>query len=348
MITKHIYTAMKKHDLMYVYKLQKYLINCNEAKVVLINKIFYNLQLYYNNCINIKLFIKDINKLNLLYSLFITTSKVDSQFFEQIKQSLIYISIKPIWIAKTAKNLTQLISIIPFNYLLNENINSNSFLSKIIIKKINCYSYTNKSISQWLNQNICFNLPKIYNLKYIQNTNIGITNQSELNTKSSECLYLLINKIMVNDLFWYKFNCIRNSKNFFKIINNRILIRSNNSQTKDETVNRFNIIFKQLLYRKTYKKFSKINVFNNNNKLLTNIKSLYRNYYFSFVVFISIDLTENCNKIINYFTYTLVKKQIINYDYAYKLKIINQLLNKFVYFCNIQYFYENHLLTKAM
>nr|YP_010851401.1 hypothetical protein QQP88_pgt015 [Echinothamnion hookeri]WGH14322.1 hypothetical protein [Echinothamnion hookeri] len=338
MITKQIYIAMKKHDLIYVYKLQKYLINSNEAKVVLINRIFYNLQLYYNNCINIKSLIQDINKIDLFYSLFITRSHINSLFFEQIKQSLIYISIKPTLTAKIAKNLNQLISITPLNYLLNthKNINSNYFLSKIIIKKISCYSYINKSISQWLNKNICLNLSTVYDLKYINNNTIK---QSESNTQASECLYILLSKVMVNDLFWYKFNCIRS---------NKIVIRSNSYKITDETVNLFNIIVKQLLYTKTYKKFHKISFFNNNKKLLTNVKSLYINYYFSFVIFISLDLITSCNQIINYFIYTLGKKQIISYDHLYKLKKINQLLNKFVYFYNIRYFYENHLLIKEI
>nr|WGH13728.1 hypothetical protein [Lophurella pseudocorticata] len=339
MITKQIYKAMKKYDLIYVYKLQKYLINCNEARVVLMNKILYSLKLYYNNCNNIKLLIKDINKLNLLHSLFITTSQIDSSFFEQIKQNLIYMSIKPTWTAKVAKYSTQLISIIPLNYFLNthKNINSNYFLSKIIIKKISCYNYTNKSINQWLNKNICLNL------EYIQCINKSTSNQSKLNTNVLECLYSLIDKIIENDLFWYKFNCIRSNKNFFKITNNNIIIKLNSCKKQYTTMSTFNTIFKQLLYRKTYKKFNKINIFNNRKKLLNNIKSLYKNYYFSFVVFISINLIESCNKIINYFIYMLVKKQIINYNHAYKLKKINKLLNKFVYFCNVQYLYKNYL-----
>nr|YP_010850610.1 hypothetical protein QQP84_pgt015 [Lophurella hookeriana]WGH13333.1 hypothetical protein [Lophurella hookeriana] len=344
MITKQIYKAMKKYDLIYVYKLQKYLINCNEGKVVLINKILSNLQLYYNNCINIKLLINNINKLDLLYSLFITTAQIDNSFFDQIKKNLIYISIKPTWTAKVAKHSTELIRIIPLNYLLNthENINSNYFLSKIIIKKISCYNYTNKSINQWLNKNICLNL------EYIPYINKSIFNQSEFNTNVLECLYSLISKIMENDLFWYKFNYIRSSKNFFKIINNKIIIKLNHCKKQNTTISTFNLIFKQLLYRKTYKNINKINIFNNYKKILNNIKSLYKNHYFSSVTFISLDLIESCNKIINYFIYTLGKKQIINYDHAYKQKTINQLLNKFIYFCNVQYLYKHYLLTQKI
>nr|YP_010850412.1 hypothetical protein QQP83_pgt015 [Lophurella caespitosa]WGH13129.1 hypothetical protein [Lophurella caespitosa] len=338
MITKHIYKAMKKYDLIYVYKLQKYLINCNEGKVVLIKKNLYNLQLYYNNCTNIKLLIKNINKIDLLHSLFITRSQIDSSFFEQIKQNLIYISIKPTWKAKIAKHSTQLIDIIPLNYLLNthENIKSNFFLGKIIIKKISCYNYTNKSISQWLNKNIYLNL------EYMQYINNNRFSQSKFDTNVIECLYSLIGKIVENDLFWYQFNCIRSSKNFFKITNNKTIIKLKHCKKQNITISNFNLIFKQLLYRKTYENFNKINIFNNQTKLLNNIKSLYKNHYYSSLIFISLDLTKSCNKIINYFIYTLGKKQIINYYYAYKLKIINQLLNKFIYFCNIQYLYKNY------
>nr|YP_010850808.1 hypothetical protein QQP85_pgt015 [Lophurella mutabilis]WGH13531.1 hypothetical protein [Lophurella mutabilis] len=341
MITKQIYKAMKKYDLIYVYKLQKYLINCNEGKVLVINKILYSLQLYYNNCTNLKLLIKDINKIGLLHSLFVTTSQINSSLFEQIKQNLIYISIKPTWTAKVQKYSTQLTNTIPLNYLLNKhkNINSNCFLSKIIIKKISCYNYTNKSINQWLNKNIYLNL------KYINNSTF---NQSKFNSKILECLYTLISKIMENDLFWYEFNYIRSSKNFFKITNNKIIIQLKSCEKQDITISPFNLMFKQLLYRKTYKNINKINIFNNHKRLLNNIRSLYKNYYFSSLTFLSLDLIKSCNKIINYFIYVLEKKQIINYDYEYKLKTINQLLNKFIYFCNVQYWYKNYLLTSKV
>nr|YP_010851006.1 hypothetical protein QQP86_pgt015 [Aphanocladia stichidiosa]WGH13921.1 hypothetical protein [Aphanocladia stichidiosa] len=331
MITKQIYKAMKKYDLIYVYKLQKYLINCNETKVVLINKIFHSLQLYYNNCNNVKLLIKDINKLNLLHSLFITTPQIENSFFEEIKQNLIYISIKPTWTAKVAKYSTQLISIIQLNYLLNthKSINSNYFLSKIIIKKISCSNYTSKSINQWLSRNIYLNLECINKSRYKQ-------------SKSSGCLYSLINKIMKNDLFWYKFKYIRNSTNFFTITSNKIIIKLNSCKKQNTTIDTFDLIFKQLLYRKTYRNFHKINIYNNYKKLLNNIKLLYKYYYYTSTRFISLDLIKNCNKIINYFIYTLGKKQIITYDDTYQLNRINQFLNQFIYFCNVQHLYKNY------
>nr|YP_009398030.1 hypothetical protein [Gredgaria maugeana]ARW67216.1 hypothetical protein [Gredgaria maugeana] len=328
MITRQIYIAMKKHELIYVYQLQKYLINCHESKIMLINKILCNLKVYYNNSNQIKLLIKKINKLNLLYSLFIKTSLSYSSFFEQIKQSLIYISLKPVYIAKIAKSIKKFINITQDDHLLNNDnqIYSKFFLTKIVIKKLGCYNYINKSIGKWLYNNVCINLSKMYNLEYVKYiTNNKISNL-EFDKINLEYLYILFNKIMINDLVWYKFNDIRKNIHFFCV---------NNDNTRDKFFTLFNIMFKRLFYRKTYKNINKINIFNNKKKLLNYVKLLYLDYYSSFISFISVNFIENCNKMINYFIHILTKKQRKKYQYNYQLKLINQLINRFIYFCNI-------------
>nr|YP_010851204.1 hypothetical protein QQP87_pgt015 [Aphanocladia delicatula]WGH14118.1 hypothetical protein [Aphanocladia delicatula] len=342
MITRQIYIAMKKYELIYVYQLQKYLINCHESKIILINKILYNLKIYYNNSNEIKLLIKKINKLSLLYSLFIKTSLSYNSFLEQIKQSLIYISLKPVYVAKIAKSMEKFTNIIQNDHLLDnyKQTYSKFFLTKIVIKKLSCDNYINKSISKWLHNNICINLSKMYNLKYIKYIINSKISNLEFDKINLEYLYILFNKIVINDLLWYKFNLIRKNTYFFCVANKNFIIMLNNDNTRDKFFTLFKIIFKRLFYRKTYKNFNKINIFNNKNKLLNYVKLLYIDYYSSFISFISLNFIENCNKMINYFIDILTKRQRNKYQYNYQLKLINQLLNRFVYFCNIYHAYQ--------
>nr|YP_010618870.1 hypothetical protein orf375 [Deltalsia parasitica]WAX02883.1 hypothetical protein orf375 [Deltalsia parasitica] len=346
MIKKQIYIAMKKHDLTYVYQLQKYIMNSNEVKVSLINKILCDLVLYYNNCSNIKLLIRSINKFDILNSLVINKSKryvINNVIIEYIKQNLIYISIEPTWTAKISKKLTQLIN----NTQITNSVssykkrNNKYFLTKIIINRLGSYNYINKSISLWLYQNICLNLSKIHNLKYkkcvIENRN----NELKFITKNLQYLQLLINSILINDLYWYKFHNIRKKNSVWKHMNNKKIVILHKNIAVNKSLKIFNTMLKKLLYRKTYKGFNKINVFDNN--IINKFKFLYRYYYSHVTTFISLSLIENYNELINVFNYVIIKKQIsqnLNKSkYFYNLQLVNQLLNKYIYFCNIEYFY---------
>nr|WGH12740.1 hypothetical protein [Echinothamnion sp.] len=341
MITKQMYIAMKKYDLIYVYQLQKYIINCSEAKIVLMDKILCNLKLYYNNCTNIQLLIKNINKLDVLQSLFITQSPLYSSFIEQIKQNLIYISIKPIWTSKIIKSLANFTGTIKLDFLCNNDkyVNNRSFLTKAMIKKLGCYNYINKSISKWFYNNVYLNLSKIYSSQYVEYITKSKNNESKLNKQNSESLFILLNRIIINDLSWYKLNCFRKNYSSFAIANNEFIIISNRNKMIN-LLKIFSISLKHLLYRKTYKQFNKLNLFNNKNQLLNKIKSLYINYYFSIPSFISLNFIESCNEIVNYFTGLIIHKKLNVYYYLYKLQPINQLLNKFIYFCNIYALYQ--------
>nr|YP_010619839.1 hypothetical protein orf350 [Symphyocladia marchantioides]WAX03852.1 hypothetical protein orf350 [Symphyocladia marchantioides] len=350
MITRQIYIAMKKYDLTYVYQLQQYIINCNEIKIILINKVFCDLMLFNHNYSNMKYLIKQINKLDLLNSLVIKKSRsheVNNIIAEYIKQGLIYKSIKPTWTAKISKRLINLIN----NTQLKNNANAyykannKHFLTKIIIKKLSSYNYINKSISLWLYKNIYSNLSKIHNLKYkkyvIESNNNGLKST----IKTSRCLYFLINKVILNDTYWYIFNYIKKTNNIWKVTNNieKVILHNTNKLIKI-----FSMIFKSLLYRKTHQGFIKINIFDNS--MLSKTKFLYKYYYSYIISFISFNLIESCNKLMNCFNYALLKKQINHnlnkFEYFYSLKLINQTLNQHVYFCNVKYFCQYNGSTK--
>nr|YP_010619257.1 hypothetical protein orf353 [Amplisiphonia pacifica]WAX03270.1 hypothetical protein orf353 [Amplisiphonia pacifica] len=353
MITKQIYIAMKKYDLIYVYKLQKYIMNCNEIKVMLIKKIFCDLVIYYNNSSKIKLLIKQINKLDILNSLVVKrlqSYQVNNILIEYIKQHLIYKSIEPTWKAKISKKSIKFINNIQLKNIVSSynKINNKYFLTKIVINKLSSYNYFNKSISIWLYQNVCINLSKIHNLKYKEYIVESRNNRLKFITKISGCLYFLVNNIIVNDLYWYKFNYIRKEDRFYKSINDTGIAIFQNSMIINKLLRTFNLMFKELLYRKTYKGFNKINLFDNKN--LNKINFLFKYYYSNIISFISLSLIESCNKLINYFSYVLIKKNInrnlSKSEYIYNLKLINQILNKYIYFCNIEYFHKQIELVR--
>ena len=105
-IMKQIFIASKKNNLIYVYKLQNYLLNCNEIKVLLIDQILLKITLYYTSYKNIQLLVKSINKFRLLYTIFTKIPKKSGTFYiivEHIKQTLICLSIKPSWNARIPK-----------------------------------------------------------------------------------------------------------------------------------------------------------------------------------------------------------------------------------------------------
>nr|YP_010619645.1 hypothetical protein orf375 [Tayloriella tenebrosa]WAX03658.1 hypothetical protein orf375 [Tayloriella tenebrosa] len=349
MITKQIYLAMKKYDLNYVYQLQKYIINCNETKVMLINKILCDLILYYSNCSNIKLLIRHINKLDILSSLIVKrlqSHQVNRVIIEYLKQDLIYTSIQPTLTAKISKKLTNFFN----NTQLKNNISfynkvsKKYFLTKIVIKKLGSYNYINKSIRIWLYKDICLNLSKIYNLKYKSCIIEKKIDVFKLITTTSKSLYFLINKILINDLYWYIFNYVRKKDSIWKVIDDVKVVIFTNDVMVNTLFKTFNTMFQQLLYRKTYKGFHRINVFNDNKNIVKKVKFLYKYYYSHIISFISLNLIENCNKLINCFTFTLIKKQnnqnLHKYEYIYKSLLINELLNKYIYFYNIEYFYQ--------
>nr|YP_009392036.1 hypothetical protein [Periphykon beckeri]ARW60384.1 hypothetical protein [Periphykon beckeri] len=344
MITKQIYLASQKYNLAYVYKLQKYLINSIEVKLILINQAIHDIQIYYSRCVDIKFLIKNINKLHILKSLLIqgyVSCNFSQIIIQQIKQSLICLSIKPTWKAKLSKNFIQYVSSTQSNQLLNTYYKKKNtyFLTKMITKKI-CYcNYICKSVIEWLCHNILFSLQ---NIRY---DNYSVGNSNSFKVQISKPFFFVLSNVMLNDLHWHIFINIR-KRNKDHYTNTDIKTTELYSKAmKDRLLKMFNLSLTHLLYRKSKKGFNKINIFNKSYKLIKKIESIYIYNYSSSYNFISTNFSENCNNNINSFIYIIKKKQankiFDKLQFFYYINNVNHFLNKFSCFCNVRNFYLN-------
>ena len=213
-IMKQIFIASKKNNLIYVYKLQNYLLNCNEIKVLLIDQILLKITLYYTSYKNIQLLVKSINKFRLLYTIFTKIPKKSGTFYiivEHIKQTLICLSIKPSWNARIPKCRYKLNQ----QSILNLSTNKKTFCYKLlivhIIKKLMSSNYLDNSISNWIYNKKYFHLCNLYNLNYKDFFKQNEINKSIISKLNSNSLSDLIDKVMLHDLYWYNFSYIKNN-----------------------------------------------------------------------------------------------------------------------------------------
>nr|YP_009396385.1 hypothetical protein [Polysiphonia scopulorum]ARW65571.1 hypothetical protein [Polysiphonia scopulorum] len=208
MIKKRIFISSKKNDLKYLHKLQNYLINSNEAKVVLINKTIRKLRLYYSSYKQIKIDISQLDKLNLLNLIFIKTlhnDKTLNTIITYIKQSLVYCSVKPAFEARQSKQLYQLKD----NKQSKDNFIDKVFFNNLLIQntitKLNSCNYINNTLSLWLYENNCFSLLDRYNSRYKAYFFRHKAVISNNNLLSSSSLFYLICEMITHDMYWYIF-----------------------------------------------------------------------------------------------------------------------------------------------
>nr|ARW60586.1 hypothetical protein [Polysiphonia sp.] len=344
MIIKHIYVNSKKNNMVYVYKLQRYLINCNEAKFFLIHKIFYNIRSYYTSCINVNAFLKQMNKYDLLKSLFVKcckNCKISQAIIEQIKQNLIRISTEPVWKTKLVQNFNEFSNKEILDTIIYEskNIQSECFLSNTIIRKINCYTYAKKSINSWIYSSACLSLFKPYNKTYQRCFDIYTLKKAQ----ASKSLSYLLSNIMFNDVQWYIFSYIKNDSYSFNKDQSIVMDRSKRTKTINELLIPFKAETHKILYRKTSIGFNVMNTFNTDKQILDKINHILNNYYCNLINFIPCRFIENCNKVVNYYLYIWIKRKtnikLKSSNYIYNLKVINTKLNKLIYIYNIKNYY---------
>nr|YP_009395771.1 hypothetical protein [Herposiphonia versicolor]ARW64751.1 hypothetical protein [Herposiphonia versicolor] len=320
-ITKQIYIATKKNDLISVYYLQNYLINCIEVRLLFIKKTLEQIQYNYNRSRKINIFMRNINKFQLLKSLSVNNlvkNKLNQLIIKKIQKNIIYTSIEPTWRARYSKSFLNIVN----NSLLYQQFscfnkkNLNFLLIKTIIKKFNCYNFLQESIKRWMHYNIFF----ILNEKLIQQINYS-------NIEN------LLNHIIFDNNNWYIFKNLKQNpclKHEFKLLN---------IETENNDYKLFNVLTKKILYRDNLKSFKKINFFDNSKNILTKVKMLYKYHCSILKILIKIKSQQYSNKLINLYTNVWIKKQIstqfLASDYIYSLKKVNNEINCFVYSSNM-------------
>nr|YP_009391222.1 hypothetical protein [Dipterocladia arabiensis]ARW59366.1 hypothetical protein [Dipterocladia arabiensis] len=333
-IQKKIYQASKSYNWQYLCKLQKYLINSNEAKIFSIKYIINQLYIYNKHKKKIKYKIKDKEKFIIFKVLF---DVCQSSFFviEKVKQYLIHLCIKPEWEAKFLFSHYETISIniinnfsifdkytnLFTNYLQDKNIVINYIKKKI--KALKC-------LENLLYHNIYID-PQIHNKNIIEKI---ITNHfyyyNEYNLYLSQCFLININWYK---LYLHKLNLLQNS--------NKFLI--NTSLTLKIIIEHFNkILTKNNIYYKCLIQNIKFYLHNHSKSIynLINFKYLYK---YTIIILIFLYFIRQIYPIINLIIYYIIKKQYKKICKAlYSINVYNLNYNVYFYSKKIEYFYINY------
>nr|ARW69303.1 hypothetical protein [Polysiphonia sp.] len=343
MITRQIYINSRKNNLEHVYKLQKYLVNSNEAKYFFINVVLCKVKEYYSNCLDIKLLLNNMNKKDLLKSLFMkyfNNHKLSRIIIEQVRQSMVYRILEPSQKAKLVNSIANrpISSKNLMDYLQHETYKH--LLPSIAIKKISCYLHVKKLIYYWTYSGTYPNLEHLSNTKYKCYKQKFLFKSQQLYFQVFVSLYNLLNRVILSDIKWYMFNCNRKYHYTARILVDGKKYRLRYSKRMNFLLARFQFYTYDILYRKKLKKRSIINFFHIGYQRIMKIKTLLNNYYIHIDEYIPISLVESCNKLLNQYIHILIKKQItFNLDLSYyisHIKLLNKYVNTFIYFKQLQ------------
>jgi len=348
MIAKHIFIASKKHNLQFVYKLQNYILNSNEAKIFLLSKFLSQFTSNKCNYTKAKYSISSLDKFEILQFLSVKNiqlSLTKANIIEQIKQHLVYLSIKPAWQARLAKCSDRFIHKLLSNTLTNTNLLYNHLLIRDVIKKLKSYNYISKSIANWLYKTQCLNYKTLHNLNYTQ----CLSNNEKQNSWDTNLsinivsLSMLISQIMLNDLCWYTFIIIKKNNEYLKNSQKNVDFFLSCNYFKDYfTFSSNSISFfysKKKLINYKFACLSQIR-----KALLSTIFKSYIESYFDVKNFVSIHDIKKQNQLVNNFLYSLVRKYAkISKSTFYTLMNRlnnNELVNKLILMVNFDKFYE--------
>nr|QCI08675.1 hypothetical protein [Sphondylothamnion multifidum] len=151
-IQKKIFQATKKYKKNYIYRLQRYLLNSNEIKLISINYVTEAIKKCFsfsNSLINSRHIYIDDKQRNILLSLLFTHNiqNFDNLYFilEQVKQYMVYLCIQPEWLAK-------------LDYGNSKNDHSDTIINKYFnydkyITKFDSFNYIYKYMFYWIKNN---------------------------------------------------------------------------------------------------------------------------------------------------------------------------------------------------
>nr|YP_009395153.1 hypothetical protein [Bryothamnion seaforthii]ARW63921.1 hypothetical protein [Bryothamnion seaforthii] len=319
MLQKKIYIAAKRHNLGCVYKLQNYLIKCNESRLVSIKNTFKTLKVYYSNLksSNIIYYLyKSCSISKILFYISSIKNRITDLMVELIKQHLIYISIKPTWTARNSKLLHNYSTIynsdISYciqmnNSHIKEYLKVNQFIVELITFKLNSYHYLSKVIKKLIYRN---------NLLYC------------FSTKTMNNLLVIVSKILTLDYNWYIFYAIK-----------KTLSKTNYSTD----FNTLGTLIKSILHKERQNKLLKSNKYICINKLLNQLGNKCKKYYAEIKDFVATQDINQSNKLMNsYINNCFIKKETNNSLKIFKrnqFKTLNFIINQYIYYCNLKNYY---------
>lgn len=335
MIQKQIYSAAKAYNLVYMNKLQEYLLNSSEAKIVSIKQILK--KIYNYNTTNYKKFII----FKFLFNIQFFKTEIDSTIVEQVKQYLVNLCIEPEWKSKFTKQLFKNPNTNKFSLLIKNNLSKFNFieqyklnkylLNKVLVFKLKSHKYITQSIKNWFYKSYLINC----NLELKKYTKISIKNYP-----ISSNFLLLFFMIMSMDFQWYFFH-VRHVKFMLKYIN---LGQDNVLQNINTNILLINLI-KLFLYHKNNLNQWRINTLISKRNIFTKSKQILQKYYKNKLQFIPVTLIKYNNSLLNRVLYYWLKKVckinnfcLLTYQNA---KTNNYFINNYIYNYNIYKYYIN-------
>lgn len=237
-LQKNIYKASKVNNLKVLYKLQEYILNCNDAKLVAVQKVSEHIFQDYINNNKDKYILNDKDKTiiyNMLFKQYIYDRHIN-YIVQKVHYYLVYLCLKPEW---EAKILAYRSNIVKQTEIYNVRCLSGSILNKCtnlcIINKKNVYShYRICCIYKYININLIKNniqaltsirryiCQSLNNQQLLEVLNLNtILNPKSWNTYLASNLFELLGRIAFFSFQWFNiFNNLYNltSKTLYMII----------------------------------------------------------------------------------------------------------------------------------
>nr|YP_010951947.1 Group II intron reverse transcriptase maturase protein [Laurencia obtusa]WMP12886.1 Group II intron reverse transcriptase maturase protein [Laurencia obtusa] len=347
MVQKQIYISAKKHNIYYVYELQKYLINSNEAKLIIIKDIIDRTDISHIYSKNSYLFrvrsqiYKAVEVAFYKYLLFSTNL---STLNVEVKNKLLYLSISPVYKAKLKGRLFKSLvddncyksySIHGVSDMFNRcnNIPFNDNFIQIIVNKLQSSKTISRLIINLLYSGYIDSLFTTSNINF-QQCLISKPNKVKNLFISSYSLIDLISNILFLDKSWFFFKTQlkkNNTKNFKRSVYKSIISHENDIRLGiSDKINFF-------IYDKIHHKFRLIKRLNYRNKFTDNLLKIYLTYCKESQKFLSFKLVKKCHKFINILLYTY-QKRTNNFNDIKKFINTNYLVNLYLNYYNIMNF----------
>nr|YP_010170946.1 hypothetical protein K8K75_pgp120 [Chondria tumulosa]QSD57087.1 hypothetical protein [Chondria tumulosa] len=351
MIQKQIYEAAKKHKLNYVFNLQNYLINSNEAKLFSLMISLNKLSTYYVEFEGCNFMFNIANNLSFLHSIFnsqVLNHRTTKVVLEKTKQILICLSLEPNRKAKLKESVYKNFFISSsYIFLLRNNESSytknintyKSIFINIVVSKARSCKYVTCLIKSWLYSGY-FNIKSIlYNKMKSKSFNNVLKNYFSVAS--------ILSSILSLDMFWFLFNITMKQSNLVIGRNNKLYSLENiknfkydNCYISYKNFNKFIIIF---LYRYRYRfsKYKIINLLEYPSKIISNIREVYNKYFYNYKKFVTFYEMNLYNKCVNIFFFNWLKKKLNkNNNLFITIQKLNSNINVFTYYYNTYDYYK--------
>nr|YP_009394320.1 hypothetical protein [Leptosiphonia brodiei]ARW62882.1 hypothetical protein [Leptosiphonia brodiei] len=340
MLVNQVYIETKKHNLKRVYRLQNYIMNSVEMKVLILKKVMTKIySLYYSNKKKDKASFNQFVFQFLRYKSY-EDNKNDKNHFiikKLIKHNLIYFCTKPLFTARLSKYFNQEKNLYFSSYIISKRKYYYYLKNKYIDKKIILPDYIKNNLVYIINKVDYLDLCKPCKSKYFISRGKYNYFTHVHNLKNLNCFTEIVNQIILPDLNWYYFNTIKKDKSAKKLKKSSGYIKTKISCLSKSF--KFHLKRRFLINKFKLSYYIFINL--KYNYLISKINYLYCNWFDSIDHFVNIQIFSSFNLLMNQvlnFNTTKVMPHVVSYKTSvYK---INSLLNKSVYIFNLNRSYS--------